>query len=60
MIDITAKPFYLNQPQADWVRQTLKTLTTEQKAGQLFCVMGGDYEPSGLLQMVQDLSLIHI
>ena len=43
MIDITAKPFYLNQPQADWVRQTLKTLTTEQKAGQLFCVMGGDY-----------------
>lgn len=54
MIDITAKPFYLNQPQADWVRQTLKTLTTEQKAGQLFCVMGGDYEPSGLLQMVQD------
>ncbi|MGN0715024.1 MAG: glycoside hydrolase family 3 protein, partial [Anaerovoracaceae bacterium] len=29
-------------------------LTTEQKAGQLFCVMGGDYEKNRLKKMVEE------
>lgn len=53
MIDLSARPFYLNEAQIQWVETTLNSLTTEQKAGQLFCVMGGDYAPETLRDMVQ-------
>ena len=29
------------------------SLSTEEKVGQLFCVMGGDYAPDTLKEMVQ-------
>ena len=32
------KPFYLNEEKIEWVEQTLKGLSTEEKVGQLFCV----------------------
>lgn len=54
MVDVRKRPFYLSDQQADWVENTLKELTTEQKAGQLFCVMGGDYSPSQLKEMVRE------
>jgi beta-N-acetylhexosaminidase len=37
-IDLTAKPFYLNQDQIKWVNETLANLTTEEKIGQLFAL----------------------
>ena len=39
MIDLTAKPFNLDQEGIDWVNRTLSSMTVEQKAGQLFCVL---------------------
>lgn len=39
MIDLKAKPFYLDEEAVDWVNTTLRSMTTEQKAGQLFCVL---------------------
>ena len=38
MTDYKAKPFYLNDEQIRWVENTLKTLTVEEKCGQLFCI----------------------
>lgn len=53
MINLSQKPFYLNQNQINWVNDQLQRLTTEEKAGQLFCVMGGDYEKEELKKLVQ-------
>lgn len=53
MADLKKRPFYLDEEQETWVRETGKKLTTEQKVGQLFCVMGGDYEPEELTDMVR-------
>ncbi|TGY91771.1 glycoside hydrolase family 3 protein [Petralouisia muris] len=54
MIDLTKQPFYLNEEQVQWVKDTLDRLTTEQKAGQLFCIMGGDYTPEERKALVQE------
>ena len=39
MIDLKAKPFYLNDRQIAWVEGTLARMSTDQKAEQLFCPM---------------------
>ena len=51
MKDFTKAPFYLTQAQAAWVDHTLSAMTDEEKAGQLFCVMGGDYPQETLLDL---------
>jgi beta-N-acetylhexosaminidase len=37
MIDLKAKPFYLNEEQIVWVMKTLKELSVDEKVEQLFC-----------------------
>lgn len=54
MVDIKKSPFFLCAGQADWVESTLASLTREEKAGQIFCVMGGDYAPEDLRNMVAE------
>ena len=39
MIDLAAKPFYLKPEDIEWVNTTLAGMTTEEKAGQLFCCL---------------------
>ena len=39
MIDLRGKPFYLDDEGEAWVKKTLAGMTTEEKAGQLFCVL---------------------
>lgn len=39
MIDLRAKPFFLQEEDIRWVERTLAGLTVEEKAGQLFCVL---------------------
>lgn len=53
MIDLRKSPFFLSDAQIAWVESTLASLSTEEKVGQLFCVMGGDYAPDTLKEMVQ-------
>lgn len=52
MVNLQARPFYLNEKQASWVEAALHAMTVEEKAGQLFCVMGQDYAPEKLRDMV--------
>ena len=40
MVNLNAAPFYLTEGQAEWVRNTLSSMTLEEKAGQVFCPMG--------------------
>ena len=51
-MDLKKRPFYLNDEQLAWVTSTLASMTQEEKAGQLFCVMGGDFSPEKLQEMV--------
>ena len=53
MVQLSEKPFYLKPEQAEWVKNTLDGMTTEEKVGQLFCVMGQDYTPETLRGMVE-------
>ena len=39
MIDLKAKPFYLDEEQIAWVKDTLAGMTMEEKIGQLFVMM---------------------
>ena len=39
MIDLKAKPFYLNEKQIAWVNGTRDAMTDDEKAEQLFCPM---------------------
>ncbi len=59
-VDLTKKPFNLNEQDITWVQETLEGLTFEEKVGQLFCPVGmGDnaalidmvkkYQPGGLM-----------
>lgn len=54
MVNLKKQPFYLSSAQINWVEETLNSLTAEQKAGQLFCVMGGDYPLEQLKEMVRE------
>ena len=53
MIDLKATPFHLSDEDIRWVEETRDAMTTEQKAGQLFCALGiGDDE--GMLRGMID------
>lgn len=53
MVDIKAKPFFLSDAQAQWVERTLAGMSVEEKVGQLFVVMGGDFAPEALADRVR-------
>lgn len=56
MIDLRAKPFYLDDAGCCWVADTLASLTTEEKVGQLFCDILWDKpgaDPLKLFETVQ-------
>ncbi len=54
MVDVRKRPFYLDEEEEKWVRETRDKLTREQKIGQLFCVMGGDYTEEELTGLVRE------
>ena len=57
MIDLRAKPFFLNDDQIAWVQNTLAAMTLEEKAGQVFCPMGFTDDPGALRHMVCDIGV---
>lgn len=57
MIELKNKPFYLNDEQCDWVERQLSTLSAQQKIGQLFCLMGGDYDEAELERLVAEYAV---
>ena len=53
-INLKANPFYLTDEEIRWVEDTKNSMNDQQKVGQLFCLMGGDYDIETLKHMVQD------
>lgn len=52
-VDLTAKPYYLNEEQIKWVEDTIADMSLEEKIGQLFINMGSSRE-EGYLKGVLD------
>ena len=53
MVDLTAKPFYLDDAAVAWVRSTIDAMTLEEKIGQLFINLNVAFTP-GYLDHVLD------
>lgn len=51
-MNLREKPYNLNDKEVAWVEEKLSALSLEQKVGQLFCLMGGDYPIEQLKSMV--------
>ena len=52
MMNLKNAPFLLSDEQVAWVEATRDNLSVKEKIGQLFVVMGGDYSPETLEDMV--------
>lgn len=52
-VNLKANPFYLNDEQIHWVKDTLASLTREEKIGQIFC--NGISKPSA--EAIQELAV---
>ena len=57
MIDLKGNPFFLNDAQIAWVQNTLASMTTEEKAGQVFCPMGFTDDPDALRHMICEIGV---
>ena len=56
MVDLKAKPFYLDEESCEWVEQTLARMTRKEKVGQLFCEIlwdRPDSKPEDLFEHIQ-------
>ena len=53
MVDLTKKPFCLNEEQIQWVENTFASMTLEEKIGQLFICMNWDHREEQYKRMVE-------
>lgn len=54
MVDMKAKPFYLDEEACQWVEDTIANMTIEEKIGQLFFNMGSSRDEEYLKMTVND------
>ena len=54
MIDLRAKPYYLDDEGVKWVEATIASMTPEEKIGQLFVNMGASRTEEYLTQVLRD------
>lgn len=57
MIDLKARPFFLDDEAIKWVNETLDAMTLEEKAGQVFCPMGFNSEEAFLKHLISDIKV---
>lgn len=53
MVDLTARPYFLDEDSIRWVRDTIASMSTEEKIGQLFFNMGASREEDYLRMTVE-------
>lgn len=57
MVDLKAKPYYLNDSQIEWVENTIKNMTVDEKIGQLFVHLTGSYEADDVKGEVEHMHM---
>ena len=53
MVDLKAKPFYLNEEQIQWVEDTIASMTPDEKIGQLFINLTARRDPETLKTLIE-------
>lgn len=53
MVDLKAKPFYLNDKKIKWVEDTIASMTLEEKIGQLFIVINWGGQKDNIKKLVE-------
>lgn len=53
-MDLREKPFYLNEKEIRWVESTYRSMSLEEKIGQLFCPIGYSTDPDYLKHELLD------
>ncbi len=53
MVDLRAKPFYLDDEGIKWVKDTIASMTIEEKIGQLFCPVGYTNDRNEMKKIVE-------
>lgn len=48
MVNLKAKPYYLNDEDIQWVKDTIASMSDEEKVGQLFVNMVTDFSPENI------------
>lgn len=56
-MDLRQKPFFLKEDELNWVENTLKSMSLEEKVGQIFCVLGNLYSEKQLINMVRNKTI---
>ena len=54
MVDLKANPFFLDEEKEKWVKETLASLSLEEKIGQMFCPIGGNIEEGFLKGFLEE------
>ena len=54
MVDLKAKPFYLNDEQIRWVEDTISSMTLDEKVGQLFINLTIQRDEKTLRSLIED------
>lgn len=54
MPDLKARPFYLDEGQIRWVEDTLRSMDTNEKIGQLFLVIGLSDNEEDIIKLYDD------
>ncbi len=57
MVNLHSAPFHLTKAQAEWVRNTLSSMTLEEKAGQVFCPMGFTDNEQVLRHQIREIGI---
>ncbi len=53
MVDLTKRPFYLNEDQVKWVEETIEAMTFDEKVGQLFINLTLHREPEYITELCE-------
>ena len=54
LVDLTKKPYNLDQEAIDWVETTIENMSLDEKIGQLFVNMGSDRSEEYLTEIMDD------
>ncbi len=57
MINLKAKPFYLDDADIEWVQNTIAGMSVQEKIGQLFCVLGMSADEGYIYALTKQLGV---
>ena len=55
MLNLRAKPFYLNDEDIEWVNKTIDNMSDEEKVGQLFFQLTAGIDENYLKELMKNI-----